>query len=84
MAKKVTKKLVDESIYALLNITVKDQKTNDELVKRCVFMMLNEAARCLDEGIIRNARDGDIWCYFWYRLSAIFRWPIPLYGQYRC
>ncbi|MBA6265037.1 fatty acid oxidation complex subunit alpha FadJ [Colwellia sp. Bg11-12] len=62
--KKVTKKLVDESVYSLLNIIIKDQKTNDELVQRCVFMMLNEAARCLDEGIIRNARDGDIGAIF--------------------
>ena len=62
--KKVTKKLVDESVYSLLNITIKDQKTNYELVQRCVFMMLNEAARCLDEGIIRNARDGDIGAIF--------------------
>jgi 3-hydroxyacyl-CoA dehydrogenase/enoyl-CoA hydratase/3-hydroxybutyryl-CoA epimerase len=62
--KKVTKKLVDESIYSLLNITVKDKKTNTELVQRCVYMMLNEAARCLDEGIIRNARDGDIGAIF--------------------
>jgi 3-hydroxyacyl-CoA dehydrogenase/enoyl-CoA hydratase/3-hydroxybutyryl-CoA epimerase len=62
--KKVTKKLVDESVYSLLNIIIKDQKTNEELVQRCVFMMLNEAARCLDEGIIRNARDGDIGAIF--------------------
>ena len=62
--KKVTKKLVDETIYSLLNITIKDQKSNDELIQRCVFMMLNEAARCLDEGIIRNARDGDIGAIF--------------------
>ncbi len=62
--KKVTKKLVDESVYSLLNITIKDQKTNYELVQRCVFMMLNEAARCLDEGIVRNARDGDIGAIF--------------------
>ena len=62
--KKVTKKIVDESVYSLLNISVKDKKTNTELVQRCLYMMLNEAARCLDEGIIRNARDGDIGAIF--------------------
>ena len=35
-----------------------------EVAERCVLMMLNEAARCLDEGVIRNARDGDIGAIF--------------------
>lgn len=34
------------------------------IAQRCVMMMLNEAARCLDEGVIRSARDGDIGAVF--------------------
>ncbi|GHF81168.1 fatty acid oxidation complex subunit alpha FadJ [Thalassotalea marina] len=60
----VKKKEVDESIYNLLNIRPQGKLQNDELATRCVYMMLNEAARCLDEGIIRNARDGDIGAIF--------------------
>jgi 3-hydroxyacyl-CoA dehydrogenase/enoyl-CoA hydratase/3-hydroxybutyryl-CoA epimerase len=58
------KKQVDESIYTLLNIKPSGSLSSDEIAKRCVYMMLNEAARCLDEGIIRNARDADIGALF--------------------
>ena len=58
------KKAVDESIYALLNITKQEKISDQEISLRCTYMMLNEAVRCLDEGIIRNARDGDIGAIF--------------------
>ena len=57
-------KQVDESIYTLLNLTPKGSLSAEEIAKRCTFMMLNEAARCVDEGIVRNARDGDIGAIF--------------------
>ncbi|RHW75283.1 fatty acid oxidation complex subunit alpha FadJ [Colwellia sp. RSH04] len=57
-------KQVDESIYTLLNITPSGKLDSEEVAKRCTYMMLNEAARCLDEGIVRNARDGDIGAIF--------------------
>ena len=63
------KKQVDESIYSLLSITANGNAPTgslsaEEIAKRCTFMMLNEAARCVDEKIVRNARDGDIGAIF--------------------
>ena len=58
------KKLVDESVYTLLGLQVSNTKVTEAQVERCVYMMLNEAARCLDEAIVRNARDGDIGAIF--------------------
>ncbi|WP_442864007.1 fatty acid oxidation complex subunit alpha FadJ [Alteromonas sp. ASW11-130] len=55
---------VDESIYSLLNISPSSSLSQKEVAERCVLMMLNEAARCLEEGVIRNPRDGDIGAIF--------------------
>ncbi len=57
-------KLVDDSVYTLLGLQVSNTSVTDAQVERCIYMMLNEAARCLDEKIIRNARDGDIGAIF--------------------
>lgn len=61
---KKTGKAVDESIYSLLNITPSNGISREQISERCVLLMLNEAARCLDEGVIRNARDGDVGAIF--------------------
>jgi len=61
---KKSKKQVDKSIYALLAIKPLGRLSDKTIAKRCVYLMLNEAARCLDEGIIRNARDGDVGTIF--------------------
>ncbi|TMP40025.1 fatty acid oxidation complex subunit alpha FadJ [Pseudoalteromonas citrea] len=57
-------KKVDESVYELLGITQSPRLNKQEIASRCVAQMLNEAARCLDEGIIASARDGDIGAIF--------------------
>ena len=56
-------KAVDESVYRLLNIDI-TSKGQVDIAKRCPSMMLNEAARCLAEGVIRSPRDGDIGAIF--------------------
>lgn len=57
-------KEVDESIYALLSVTPDKKMKGTDIAERCVLMMLNEAAMCLDEGVVRNPRDGDIGAIF--------------------
>jgi len=57
-------KQVDTSIYTLLGVTPAGSLPANEIAKRCTYMMLNEAARCIDEGVVRNARDGDIGAIF--------------------
>ncbi|BDY06130.1 fatty acid oxidation complex subunit alpha FadJ [Ferrimonas sp. YFM] len=63
-AKKKGKKPVDESVYKVLGVTPDGRLSDSELAERCVVQMLNEAVRCLDEGIIASARDGDIGAIF--------------------
>ncbi|MGP6377976.1 fatty acid oxidation complex subunit alpha FadJ [Yersinia bercovieri] len=57
-------KQVDTSVYVLLGVTAKAHLGSATIAQRCTMMLLNEAARCLDESIIRNPRDGDIGAVF--------------------
>jgi 3-hydroxyacyl-CoA dehydrogenase/enoyl-CoA hydratase/3-hydroxybutyryl-CoA epimerase len=58
-------KEVDRSVY---DLTPQGQKrtspAQDEITERCVLQMVNEAAHCLGEGILRSARDGDVGAVF--------------------
>ncbi|MEO8880173.1 MAG: fatty acid oxidation complex subunit alpha FadJ [Gemmatimonadaceae bacterium] len=59
------KKGVDETVYPLFSSTGQRMLMGArDIVERCVFAMLNEAARCLEEGSIASPRDGDIGAVF--------------------
>ncbi|MGI8498326.1 MAG: fatty acid oxidation complex subunit alpha FadJ [Gemmatimonadaceae bacterium] len=56
---------VDASVYDLLPTGAqRTEMLPEEIQRRTLFAMLNEAARCLEEGILRSARDGDIGAVF--------------------
>lgn len=55
---------VDESVYATLGITPNARLAAEEIQMRCVLSFVNEALRCLGEGILRSPRDGDVGAVF--------------------
>ena len=56
---------VDESVYALLPTGARrTELPREEIQRRCALAMVNEAARCVEEKIIRVPRDGDIGAVF--------------------
>ncbi|MCL2915362.1 fatty acid oxidation complex subunit alpha FadJ [Shewanella corallii] len=57
-------KKVDETVYSVLSINAGADQEHTQISRRCVVQMLNEAARCLEEGIIASPRDGDIGALF--------------------
>ena len=56
---------VDPSVYELLPTgSRRAEVPADEIQRRCVLAMVNEAVRCLHEGILRSPRDGDVGAVF--------------------
>lgn len=59
-----SQKGVDDSVYDVLGIKPGANMDAREITERCVLQMLNEAARCLGDGVLRSTRDGDIGAVF--------------------
>jgi 3-hydroxyacyl-CoA dehydrogenase/enoyl-CoA hydratase/3-hydroxybutyryl-CoA epimerase len=50
----------DESVYAVIGNPAAKTLSRTEIQERLGLMMVNEALRTLEEGVLRSARDGDV------------------------
>jgi 3-hydroxyacyl-CoA dehydrogenase/enoyl-CoA hydratase/3-hydroxybutyryl-CoA epimerase len=58
------RRVLDSGAYALLGVEPRTRLPVDEIQQRCVLAMVNEAVRCLGDGILRSPRDGDVGAIF--------------------
>ncbi|ENC6729928.1 fatty acid oxidation complex subunit alpha FadJ [Vibrio navarrensis] len=76
------KKEVDKSVYKLLKLKPESKLSDNDIALRCVLPMLNEAVRCLDDGIIRSPRDGDIGAIFGIGFPPFLGGPFRYMDQF--
>ncbi|MBE3667089.1 multifunctional fatty acid oxidation complex subunit alpha [Vibrio navarrensis] len=76
------KKEVDKSVYKLLKLKPESKLSGNDIALRCVLPMLNEAVRCLDDGIIRSPRDGDIGAIFGIGFPPFLGGPFRYMDQF--
>ncbi|MBC7690136.1 MAG: enoyl-CoA hydratase/isomerase family protein [Methylotenera sp.] len=54
-------KELKSEIYGILGVTPNLGKVSrEEIIERCVFPMINEASRCLEEGVVATASEVDL------------------------
>ncbi len=70
-----SRRRVNHAIYDLLDVNASTTTEAVVIAERCVLHMVNEAARCLESGILRSARDGDVGAVFGLGFPPFFGGP---------
>ena len=84
---------VDESVYRVIDVHPRPGTVSrSSIQKRLSLLFINEAIRCLEEGVLRSARDGDIGAVMGLGFPPFrggpFRWvdqvgPVKVVEQFR-
>lgn len=51
---------VDKSIYQVLEVTAENNLEPEQIVRRCLLMLLNEAGYCAQEGVVTRLDEGNV------------------------
>ena len=54
------KRMPNPDVYSLIGMTPGAEWHDEQTARRLTLLFVNEAARCLDEGVLRSAAEGDL------------------------
>jgi len=72
---------VDERVYRILGVKPLEGFVAEDVQRRLVYLMLNEAAMAHAEGVVQNARDGDVGAIFGIGFPPFRGGPLRLIDQ---
>lgn len=67
---------VDETVYSKLGVSGKHELAAEEIIQRCIYLLLNEAAMCVEDETVSSPRDADIGAIFGIGFAPFLGGPL--------